>query len=225
MFPETWAESFTKLLAFNQTQYARVLSLDSDALLLQTMDELFLLPPFPLAMPRAYWLAPRAESSTIIATDAQRETKFTSTIMLVTPSTSEFDRVMAAVATARHDAYDMEVVNALYGDTARVLPHRPYMLLSQVLRWESDAERALYLGEGVAWDAERLVTEAKYVHFSDWPIPKPWLPTPTGLKVDREPRCAAGLKTCAERELWNGWYDEYRGRREVCPVKVSLCCD
>lgn len=224
MLPETWSDSFTKLLAFNQTQYARVLSLDSDALLLQTMDELFLLPPFPLAMPCAYWLTPTANSSTIVATDAQRETKFTSTIMLVTPSVSEFDRVMAAVATASHNAYDMEVVNALYGDTARVLPHRPYMLLSQVLRWESDAERALYLGEGVAWDAERLVAEAKYVHFSDWPIPKPWLPTPPGLKVDKEPRCT-GPKTCVERELWNGWYDEYRGRREVCPVAVSLCCD
>jgi alpha-N-acetylglucosamine transferase len=189
------------------------------------MDELFLLPPSPLAMPRAYWLAPTADSGTIIATDAQRETKFTSTIMLVTPSTSEFDRVMAAVATASHDAYDMEVVNALYGDTARVLPHRPYVLLSQVLRWESDAERALYLGEGVAWDAEQLVAEAKYVHFSDWPIPKPWLPTPPGLKVNKQPKCAVGLETCVERELWNGWYDEYRGRREVCSVALSLCCD
>lgn len=27
----TWTESFTKLLAFNQTQYKRVISLDSDA--------------------------------------------------------------------------------------------------------------------------------------------------------------------------------------------------
>lgn len=31
----TWAESFTKLLAFNQTNYKRVLSLDSDATVLQ----------------------------------------------------------------------------------------------------------------------------------------------------------------------------------------------
>ena len=34
----TWAESFTKLLAFNQTQYKRVLSLDSDATVLQVGD-------------------------------------------------------------------------------------------------------------------------------------------------------------------------------------------
>lgn len=35
----TWAESFTKLLAFNQTQYKRVLSLDSDATVLQVLDQ------------------------------------------------------------------------------------------------------------------------------------------------------------------------------------------
>lgn len=32
---ETWADSFTKLLAFNQTKYKRVLSLDSDATVLR----------------------------------------------------------------------------------------------------------------------------------------------------------------------------------------------
>jgi alpha-N-acetylglucosamine transferase len=31
----TWADSFTKLLAVNQTQYRRVLSLDSDGTVLQ----------------------------------------------------------------------------------------------------------------------------------------------------------------------------------------------
>ena len=31
----TWTESYTKLLAFNQTQYDRVLSLDSDSTVLQ----------------------------------------------------------------------------------------------------------------------------------------------------------------------------------------------
>ena len=36
----TWAESFTKLLAFNQTQYKRVLSLDSDATVLQVCNTL-----------------------------------------------------------------------------------------------------------------------------------------------------------------------------------------
>jgi len=52
----TWSDSYTKLLAFNQTQYDRVLSLDSDSTVLKPMDELFLLPDCPVAMPRAYWL-------------------------------------------------------------------------------------------------------------------------------------------------------------------------
>jgi alpha-N-acetylglucosamine transferase len=34
----TWSESFTKLLAFNQTQFERVISLDSDANVLQVKD-------------------------------------------------------------------------------------------------------------------------------------------------------------------------------------------
>ena len=34
----TWAESYTKLLAFNQTQYDRVLNLDSDSTVLQVRD-------------------------------------------------------------------------------------------------------------------------------------------------------------------------------------------
>lgn len=36
----TWADSFTKLLAFNQTEYKRVLSLDSDATVLQVSTSL-----------------------------------------------------------------------------------------------------------------------------------------------------------------------------------------
>lgn len=49
----TWGDSFTKLLAFNQTQYKRVLSLDSDATVLDSMEELFLMPSAPVAMPKA----------------------------------------------------------------------------------------------------------------------------------------------------------------------------
>lgn len=37
----TWQDSYTKLLAFNQTQYKRVISIDSDGTVLDHMDELF----------------------------------------------------------------------------------------------------------------------------------------------------------------------------------------
>ncbi|KAM0476368.1 hypothetical protein ACHAPX_006279 [Trichoderma viride] len=39
-----------------QTQYERVIAIDSDTTLLKYMDESFYLPPSPMAMPRTYWL-------------------------------------------------------------------------------------------------------------------------------------------------------------------------
>ncbi|KAK3292879.1 glycosyltransferase family 8 protein [Chaetomium fimeti] len=202
---KTWAESFTKLLAFNQTQYKRVLSLDSDSVVLQNMDELFLLPSCPVAMPRAYWLYP--------------ETKILSSqLVLVEPSEHEFARVMAKVDAAGPDDYDMEILNYLYGDTALVLPHRPYDLLTQVFRWEGD-EYAKYLGdENEAWDPVAVFNEAKFLHFSDWPVPKPWKEN-TNFRNQKQPACRVrkGTEYCVERDLWNGFYEDFMQRRKrIC---------
>lgn len=49
-----WSESFTKLYAFDLTEYDRVIFLDSDSLVLQNMDELFSLPESILALPVNY---------------------------------------------------------------------------------------------------------------------------------------------------------------------------
>ena len=95
---KTWADSFTKLLAFNQTQYKRVLSLDSDATVLQPMDELFLIPSTPVAAPSAYWLDKFSLSSQIV---------------LIEPSETQFDRVQHALKHRKNSEYDMEIVNEL----------------------------------------------------------------------------------------------------------------
>lgn len=51
-----WKDSLTKLLVFNQTEYNRVIYLDSDAELKDTMDELFFIPSYiKFAAPLAYW--------------------------------------------------------------------------------------------------------------------------------------------------------------------------
>ncbi|KAH6847554.1 glycosyltransferase family 8 protein [Chaetomium sp. MPI-CAGE-AT-0009] len=202
----TWAESFTKLLAFNQTQYKRVLSLDSDSVVLQSMDELFLLPSCPVAMPRAYWLYP--------------DTKILSSqVVLVEPSEHEFARVMAKVDKAGRDDYDMEILNYLYGDTALVLPHRPYGLLTNVFRG-GKAEYAKYLGdEDETWDPVAVFNEAKFLHFSDWPVPKPWLPN-TRQRAQQQPACRErddGTEDCVGRDLWNGFYEDFMERRKrIC---------
>ncbi|MCJ1265656.1 N-acetylglucosaminyltransferase [Lobaria immixta] len=156
----TWAESFTKLLAFNQTQYDRVLHLDSDSTVLQPMDELFLLPPAPMAMPRAYWLG-------------FDERVLSSQVMLLQPSEIEFKRVMRGMEKAESNDYDMEIVNDLYKDSALILPHRPYNLLTGEFRNTNLSTHGRYLGnEDEKWDPSAAFQEAKFLHFSDWPFPK-----------------------------------------------------
>jgi alpha-N-acetylglucosamine transferase len=52
-----WLSSFTKLLVFNETEYDRVIYMDSDAVLTRShFDELFFLPPCKIAVPTGYWL-------------------------------------------------------------------------------------------------------------------------------------------------------------------------
>ncbi|KAI1302271.1 glucose N-acetyltransferase [Xylaria venustula] len=200
----TWAESFTKLLAFNQTQYQRVLNVDSDATILQPMDELFMLPPCPVAMPRAYWLFPEKKI-------------LSSQLMLVQPSEVEFDRIMKQVESSSRSDYDMEIVNQLYIDQAMILPHRPYDLLTGEFRGD---EHQNYLGtDREEFDPVAVYNEGKYLHFSDWPVPKPWIPMSESVRQDKQPKCVTknGQEDCSARELWNGFYTDFTQRREkVC---------
>ncbi|KAK8085530.1 hypothetical protein PG997_006801 [Apiospora hydei] len=206
----TWAESFTKLLAFNQTQYARVLNVDSDSTILQHMDELFLSPASPVAMPRAYWLFPEKKI-------------LSSQLMLVQPSAAEFDRVMQKVEAAGLDDYDMEIVNQLYIDQAMILPHRPYDLLTGEFRGDGSHEK--YLGtDREEWDPVRIYNEAKFLHFSDYPVPKPWLTMSEAVRLKNQPKCVKkdGQEDCSARTLWNGFYTDFMTRRKVSDTPSLL---
>lgn len=171
-----WADSYTKLLAFNQTQYERVLSLDSDSTILQPMDELFLLQP----------------------------------------SVQEFERITYAINTAKTGAYDMEIVNDLYGRSCMVLPHRRYGLLTGEFRAKKHEN---YLGNAYeVWDPEVVFREAKFLHFSDWPFPKPWLAYSKSEFERAMPKCGrdgGGNEDCRARDLWVGFYDDFSQRRKV----------
>ncbi|PCD31274.1 hypothetical protein AU210_010929 [Fusarium oxysporum f. sp. radicis-cucumerinum] len=201
---ETWADSFTKLLAFNQTQYERVLSLDSDSTVLQHMDELFELPPCPVAMPRAYWLYNDNPPKKILS----------SQIMLIQPDEVEFERIVQKMNSIGPNDYDMEIVNSLYLDSALVLPHRKYDMLTAEFRAK---DHSAYLGsEREQWDPNAVLNEAKFVHFSDWPVPKPWINDPE-VRLQNQPDCATNETTCAEREIWNGFYTDFKDNRQrVC---------
>ncbi|KAL2854097.1 nucleotide-diphospho-sugar transferase [Aspergillus pseudodeflectus] len=200
----TWKESYTKLLVFNQTQYKRVLHLDSDATILQPMDELFLLPPSPVAMPRAYWLGPNDHTLAVH-------------VLLLQPSESAFNRVMAAVSDAGSSEYDMEILNRLYNNTAQILPHRGYALLTREFRLKSHSN---YMGNGVEiFDPTKILQETKYLHFSDWPVPKPWFrANPRNVELT-QPVCDMDPVTaradCRARDIWLGLYEDFATRRRV----------
>jgi hypothetical protein len=64
--------------------------------------------------------------------------------------------------------------------------------------------------------------EAKYIHFSDYPMPKPWIGATESSKHEYMPTCRAlGKKAggidCADRNAWLWLYNDFRQRRKrVC---------
>ncbi|KAG9963687.1 glycosyltransferase family 8 protein, partial [Aureobasidium melanogenum] len=204
----TWGDSFTKLLAFNQPRYERVISLDSDANVLQHMDELFFLPKVPVAMPRAYWL----------------EDTLSSQLVVIEPSKQEFERILHAFEHRENTDFDMEIVNNLYGRDCLILPHRPYDLLTGEFR---SKEHHKYLGSTTeVWNPRQVLKEAKFLHFSDWPYPKPWITGAESVRLEIQPAChntTSGEDDCTDREIWNEIYTEFKERRKrVCGSNFML---
>jgi alpha-N-acetylglucosamine transferase len=196
---DVWAESFTKLLAFNQTQYKRLLVLDSDATLLKHMDELFFIPSRTAALPRAYWLD---------------KPLLTSSVMVLEPSAKEFARVQKSIENAEYGTYDMDIMNTLYGNDCSVLPHRKYLLLTGQFRSKSHVE---YMGRE-KWDPVVAIKEAKFVHFSDYPIPKPWYQASWQEVEKSQPDCElddSRVDHCQARYIWLDLYEDFKERRKV----------
>ncbi|KAF2771421.1 nucleotide-diphospho-sugar transferase, partial [Teratosphaeria nubilosa] len=193
-----WAEGFTKWLAFNQTQYKRVLAMDSDATILRPLDELFLMPSAPVAIPGAYWL----------------DDSLSAQLTLVQPSTAGFQAISDKIKLRKPNDYDMEIINAVYGIGSAIIPHRPYNLVTGEFRARNHAK---YLGSMLEkWDAEAVIQEAKYVHFSDWPLPKPWEPHTQQQWDEVRPMCV-NEGECSEFRIRARLYEEFRQRRkDVC---------
>lgn len=198
-------------MAFSLAYYDRVIAMDSDVTLLKPLDELFLLPQTPMAMPRAYW----ADS---------KPWPLTSMLMVIKPDLDEFERFKQIIGSGGDNSlvnahrFDMEIANERFEESALVLPHRPYALLTGEFRKH---EHSAYLGNShETWDAEKVYSEAKLVHFSDWPLPKPWIMWPTEGLEEMQPDCGGShLGSCAERRIWKHLYDDFRmRRRDVCKL-------
>ncbi|EAS27424.1 glucose N-acetyltransferase 1 [Coccidioides immitis RS] len=199
----TWGASFTKLLAFNQTDYRRVLNIDSDSTIFQSMDELFLFPSAKVALTRAYWL----------------DNFLSSQLILLEPSATEFARIQESIKNKKPNDFDMEIVNYLYKDHCMILPHRPYNLLTGEFRGD---KHAAYLGsEEEVFDPEKILKETKLVHFSDWPYPKPWINASKRETERLMPECKTseqgGEQDCRNQKTWLWLYSDFKERRKnVC---------
>lgn len=182
------------------------------------MDELFLLPDAPIAMPQAYWSDRTFE-------DGQKP--FTSLLILLKPDPLVLTGLINTLKTwlkdgGQSDKYDMDLLNSRFGyaseSPATVLPHRPYALLSAEFRRH---DHEAYLGDdGAAWNPDKVLAEAKLVHFSDWPLPKPWIMWPMPGLTEMQPDCGGSHEgTCQERKLWKELYDDFRRRRrDICRI-------
>ena len=99
-----------KLVAFRLHHYIpslkRILILDADQIILQSLDHVFDLPAVDLAAPRAYWL----------------DGGFTSAFLLIMLSDRLWNKVADGLKNIAADVFDMDLVNKLFEKTLMVLP-------------------------------------------------------------------------------------------------------
>jgi hypothetical protein len=177
----------------------------------QHMDELFLLPTAPVAMPRTYWLEQFFLSSQLI---------------VIEPSEDGWQRVQSAMEHHEGHDYDMDILNKVFGASSLVIPHRRYDLLTGEFRHQIDQHEA-YLGSTDLWNARDAVKEAKFVHFvhfSDWPLPKPWLNATEEQVTRQQPSCRSiseGELDCTDRDVWLELRKDFSERRLVCHALSS----
>lgn len=210
----TWRDSLTKLQAFALTEWTRVLAFDSDALVLNNMDHYFLSPMAPVAVPRAYWLG---EKGAGIARQVLE-----SHVMLIEPKMARYEKMVSEAL--RSGDFDMEVINHMFKDSAMILPHRRIALLTGEFR-SKDHSRYMAPDEDEEWDAVAEVSRAFLVHFSDWPLPKPWKRRTKEQWEDALPECPdddvekGGRPRCADRVVWTGLYEDYdRLKGQECGI-------
>ena len=79
-------------------------------------------------------------------------------------------------------------------------------------------EEFIEQGAQILPDAQAVFDEAALVHFSDWPLPKPWTMWSSDALAEIQPKCE-GVEACAERKIWKGLYEDFRvKRRDICKI-------
>lgn len=151
-FPR-FANTFTKLRAFDLTDYDKLVLLDADTIVLQNIDDLFDRPALAAAP------------------DFLLPDRFNSGVMVIEPDHALFDRMMKVLyASGSYDGGDQGFLNVFFADwysgpAAHRLPagYNFHQFIYQFLR----AHPALL---------PQLEREAKVIHYT---VQKPWLSTST----------------------------------------------
>lgn len=210
---EMWSGPYTKLLGFNLTEFDRVLAIDPASIVRQNLDELFLYPAAPLAMPYIYF-------------GRVNGWHFSTQLTLMTPSTTSFSRVSEAIKGAPATEYDSAILETLFRGQIIKIPQRPFAFLSGEYRRTSHEH---YIGNRwpKKWDPDRMLGEARLLHFADDPLPKPWVKASQDLVNRNMPSCRRsewfGASDCRDREVWSKLYWDYADmRKAVCGTSFEV---
>jgi hypothetical protein len=200
-----WADSYKNLLAFNLTQYDRVIVLDTNSILLSSLDELFFVEPTPVAMPYVYW-------------EKKLGWQLSSNLMVIQPSSLDFALLEQEVRNATSGELVLDIIDRFYNETIVKLPQRPYHLNTCEFQLE---DHRPYLGtRKVMWNPTEVLLEAKFVHFFDPPLPKPWVGPSMNDKTRYAPRCRRGRGRrvdCWDRFIWFKLYSDFGNRKKnIC---------
>ncbi|KAJ3041059.1 hypothetical protein HDV00_009959 [Rhizophlyctis rosea] len=193
-----YSEVMTKLLVFKlYDQYDRVIIMDSDAMLLQSIDHLFDLPDFfDVAAPRFTW---------------GDNLEITSTMLVINLSEKLWKRVEKRLGRLEGGEYDMDLINREFKQQMLILPGT-YCTLNSF--WETNSIPNFLTISSEKNDTERLKDfyhhQAIALHFTA--LGKPW--------TFDEAR-AKELRPDAHPIFWEQFGKWHELKKEACPPAGS----
>lgn len=127
----------------------------------------------------------------------------------------------------------MEIMNSLFGSTCLLLPHRTYALLSGEYRSDNHESflnldvslRGAEEGNKEEWNPDVVINDARFVHFSDHPLGKPWTVSEDDIRK-MAPLCnkiSGWEEECRTRDVWLDLYEDFRERRQVSFYFPCFC--
>ncbi|KAK9461303.1 nucleotide-diphospho-sugar transferase [Lipomyces oligophaga] len=150
--------SFTKILAWNQIQFSRLVYLDADVLPLENLDDLFEVPGTVAACPDAGW-----------------PDIFNSGLVVFTPSSEDFQGLHSlAESGISFDGGDQGLLNTYFGSNwnhlpflYNVTPTSAYQYAPAFAHFSKNAKACHFIGSPKPWNRPRP-SESQSRAFPDW---------------------------------------------------------